>query len=240
MKEQIILSLALLVVLPCHAVAAKASESEPQFYNKGRQYYAAGHYDHARKCLEYTSKKSPSHWPSHYHLANTYMKLGMKPEARESYAECMKNMPDFATYKSCQSAIKAIDQETGARDAASQAAEQRVNAGETEKAVHERLEVDRNEHIRKKIKELKARKEAILEEGRREAAAIRADAERQIEDFARNTNQFIQNSRTGEVRLGITSSQANAIRSEAEVRARQVMSNAEVRARGIQIPREPD
>ena len=240
MKKLIVLSLALLAALPCNIARAKGSESEPEYFKRGRQYYAAGQYDYARKCLEYTSKKDPAHWQSHYHLANTYMKLGMKPEARESYSECIKNMPDFETCKRCQAAIKAIDQETGARDAASLAVEPKVEAKEKEKSVHERLAEDRNEHLRKKIKELKARKEAILEEGRREAAAIRAEAERQIHDVARNTNQFIQNSRTGEVRLGITTSQANAIRAEAEIRARQVMSTAEIRARGVQIPRDPD
>lgn len=218
------------------------------YFTRGCQYYQAGHYEHAQKCFEYIAKKSPKHWPSHYQLANTYMKLGKNMEARAAYDACIHKLPDRKTFQACQAAIKAIDSDTAKREIARMEAERlakegkepEVSAPEPVKSVQEKLADAQDERVRANIKELKAKRDAILEEGRNHAARIRARAEREIDDFARNTNQYIQNSRTGEVRLGITSDQARRIRVQAEEEARRAINTAEIRARGIRIPKEPD
>lgn len=248
MKQQflVILTWALILAIPTPVLAQTAD-----LYKKGCDYYRAGHYKNALRCFSFVTRKRPKFWQAQYHLGHTYMKLGMPMEARAAYDACMQEHPDFKTYKSCQTAIKSIDLDTGRKEAARLAAESAAkNAGDgqpddstpktVKKTAHDRLAEAQAERTRKRIKELTAKRDRILQEGRDAAARIRSEAHQRIAAIEANTNQFVQHSVSGRVRLGLTSAQRNAILAEADNRARAAISDAELRARGIRIPRSPD
>ena len=217
------------------------------YFKDGCAYYKAGHYDHARKCFEFIARTEPKNWAAHYQLANTYLKLGERMKARAAYDACIRKLPDLETAKACQKAIEHIDLQTAneviAADKAKSADTEETKPKEKKLSLEEIRRMDRlsaeKQAYKDKVATLKAKKDEIMREARKEAARIKAEAKERLAEMSRNTNQYVQNSRTGEVRLGVPDSIALPILREAEQRARSVMHQAETRARGIQIPPNP-
>ena len=149
----------------------------------------------------------------HYQLGNTYVQLHRRLEAKEEYSRCLSGMPDATTANYCRKMLESLG---GSHTSTVSPEVQNVktqSSGSSSAA-------DNNQRQR----------DEIITKAEREAAAVRADAERQIKDLTENSQQTITDPETGQRKLGIQPGQVDAIRSEAEERAKRIMQEAKDRA----------
>ncbi|MDR3613293.1 MAG: hypothetical protein P4L53_06990 [Candidatus Obscuribacterales bacterium] len=201
---------ATLVAFTCLLVPAYSANS----YIEGCKSYTAGNYRAAETFFKEAVATYPGNPLVHYQLANTEMGLHKRVEAKAEYTRCMQLHPDFALATSCQKMLVYFNT-TGASHstttvAAAQEPTSSPSSAETEK---------------------EARKQEILRKANAEAAAIRAETEKMIsEGGVPGNQQLVRNRETGEVHIGVTTAQAEAMREEAAARADKVQIAGKDRA----------
>ncbi len=236
-----LISLISLIVLGTgvHPQAVFAANSAQNPYEMGHAYYKKGEYAKARHYYEHVANLKPQYWPVHYALGNTYMKLGELQLAKQSYMSCLIARPDVPTCKNCSKAMEYLNIALAKKEkadldneiATADKTKQPANAPKDTAVVpHE------NSVFEAKVKELTAKRDAILEEGKRQAAAIHAKYEAQFEWIDQNTNQWVRNIETGERRTGLDIHTHANLCAERDHEIKRVTDIAEARARGIQIP----
>lgn len=221
------------------ALPAHAANRDKNPYEMGLEFYQTG--DNVKAChyLEHVAKLKPTFWPAHYALGNTYMKMGKLEMAKSAYMNCLNNMPDVPTCKNCSKAMEylnvAIAEKQRTQDPNS------LISPEVQKKIAQ-VEADNkaeNEAHEARVKIATERRDQILAEGHKEAAAIRNRLAEQLKWIDENTNQYVINRETGVVRTGLDVDTHAELTAECEAQVKRVMELAEARARGIQIPNAP-
>lgn len=214
-------------------------------YDDAVSLYKQGDHKKAASYFAHIIKHKPEHWQSHYYLANIHLKDNNLTEARKYYNSCVVNYPDIPT---CQNIVKALAH-IDKLEAAQRNSPSATTAGNTapadpsldpqEKqrlALADKLAAEESERIDDRTKALKEKKRKILEDGKREADAVIANAQAKLARMHSESNWFVKNTRTGEVSVGLPTFVADQVMAEAYESAKQIRKTAELRARGIRIP----
>lgn len=179
-------------------------------YGQGCQLYKNGNYSAALNDFLRAEAAYPRNPVVHYQLANTYLQLHRRSEAKEEYSRCLSLRPDATTASYCQ---KMMDYLSGGGSSSNTPARAAISKGASD--------------VPPPINDpLASRKEEIMRKAQEEANAIRADADRQIREMSDNTNQRIYNVQTGELATGISTAQSEQIKSEAEEKANRILEQA--------------
>jgi predicted Zn-dependent protease len=199
-----------IVAFTCLLMPAHSANS----YVEGCKSYTAGNY----KAAEIFFKEAVATYPGnplvHYQLANTEMGLHKRVEAKAEYTRCMQLHPDFSLASSCQKMLVYFST-SGASHSATKVAETPATSPAPNSAESEK----------------EARKQEILRKSNAEASAIRAEAEKMIsEGGVPGNQQLVRNRETGEVHIGVTTAQAEAMREEANARADKIQIAGKDRA----------
>lgn len=182
----------------CLPVPAHSANS----YAAGCKSYSAGDYKAAEVFFKDAVSAYPGNALVHYQLANTEMGLHKRVEAKAEYTRCMQLHPDFALASSCQKMLVYFNTSGASHSATTVAASSATSSPSSAES------------------EKEARKQQILSKANAEASAIRAETEKMIsEGGAPGNQQLVRNRETGEVKIGVTTAQAEAMREEAAARA---------------------
>ncbi|MBX9667379.1 MAG: tetratricopeptide repeat protein [Candidatus Obscuribacterales bacterium] len=209
-----------------------SSASATDYYKQACEHYAKGEHHKAKHLFSHITAHRPDHAAALYHLGNTCVKLGHYDEAKSAYERCIE-IADPTTKAHCL---------TGLHHIAQIDVRKKAHADKLAKSESRKLDIEKEAYQAHKTKvlELERKREAILKEARQKADKVIADADRRIEVENESTNQFIQNTVTGEVRIGLTSQEKDDIRGQAHDEAARIMDHAMVIIRGIQTPPEPN
>jgi len=218
---------------------AYAEKADKNPYDMGIEFYQKGEYANARHYLEHVVNLKPNYWPAHYALGNTYMKLGNLEMAKSAYMNCLNQKPDVPTCKNCSKAMEylnvAIAEQKAKTDPNS------LISPELQKKIAQveaqaKAETEAHEA---NVKAATEKRDKILAEGHRQAAAIKAKHEEHLRWIDENTNQYVINRSTGVVRTGLDVDTHAELQAQCDEEVKRVMELAEIRARGIQIPSAP-
>jgi len=194
----------------CLLVPAHSANS----YAAGCKSYSEGDYKAAEVFFKEAVAAYPGNALVHYQLANTEMGLHKRVEAKAEYTRCMQLHPDFSLASSCQKMLVYFNT-SGASHSATTVAATPETSSSPKSADSEK----------------EARKREILSKASAEASAIRAEAEKMIsEGGVPGNQQLVRNRETGEVHIGVTTAQGEAIREEADARADKVLVAGKDRA----------
>lgn len=230
----VLVALCLSLALPAHA-----ANRDKNLYELGLEFYQTGDYVKACLYLEHVAKLKPTFWPAHYALGNTYMKMGKFEMAKSAYMSCLYNKPDIPTCKNCSKAVEFLNIAIAEKEK-NQAPNSLTPPG-TQKKIAQ-VEVDNKaetEAHEAQVKAAIAKRDQILAEGNKEAAALRSKLEEQLRWIDENTNQYVINRETGVVRTGLDVYTHAELTAECDAQVKRVLELAEARARGIQIPGTP-
>lgn len=230
----VLVALCLSLALPVHAAS---QDKNP--YEMGLDFYQSGDFVKACHYLEHVAKLKPTFWPAHYALGNTYMKMGKLEMAKSAYMNCLNNRPDVPTCKNCSKAMEylnvAIAEKQRTQDPNS------LISPEVQKKIAQ-VEADnkaQTEAHEAQVKIATEKRDQIMAEGHKEAAALRNKLAEQLKWIDENTNQYVINRETGVVRTGLDVDTHAELTAECEEQVKRVMELAEARARGIHIPNPP-
>jgi tetratricopeptide (TPR) repeat protein len=93
-------------------------------FERGTELYSKGQLSAAADAFIDSICAQPKAYPSHYALANTYMKMGKMAEAQTEYEMCLENYPDKFTKSNCHKALKYLTgKKTGSAAVADHSAE---------------------------------------------------------------------------------------------------------------------
>lgn len=189
-------------------------------YAQGCESYKKGDYRTALGLFLQAAAAYPKSAVVHYQLANTYLQLHNRSQAKESYSRCLSNNPDVKTAEYCR---KMVDFLSGTR------INQTAQGPKSSDKKPFESEANAESHQDKSQRELDERKARIMEKAEEEAKVIRAEADRQIKEMNQNTNQLVRDPQTGELSTGISSREVDQIKGEAEARAKKIIDQAQDR-----------
>jgi tetratricopeptide (TPR) repeat protein len=84
---------AVIFLLSCWSFASAPPAVADDNFANGCRYYNVKKYAQAETFLNDTVRRFPAYWPGHYYLANTYLALGRREEARKEYDACITSQP---------------------------------------------------------------------------------------------------------------------------------------------------
>ncbi len=230
----VLVALCLSFALPAHA-----ANRDKNLYELGLEFYQTGNYVKACLYLEQVARQMPTFWPAHYALGNTYMKMGKLEMAKSEYMSCLYNKPNIPTCKNCSKAVEylnvAIAEKQKNQDPNALISPE-VPKKIAKVEVDNKLETEAHEA---QVKTAIAKRDQILAEANKEAAALRRKLEEQLRWIDENTNQHVINRETGVARTGLDDITHAELTAECDAQVKRVLELAEVRARGIQIPKTP-
>jgi tetratricopeptide (TPR) repeat protein len=205
---------------PCLAVDA---------YRQGADSYRRGDYRTALSFLLRAASTYPNNAAVHYQLANTYLQLHRRSEAKNEYVRCLTLNPDPTTADYCRRMVAFLGGGQISRGSSMSRSEdhQLASAGSSSSGTAYDSPQEKAAMERERLKE------QILMKAAAEARAIREEAEQRIKEISETTNQLVIDRETGEVSTGISAVEAKAIRDEAEARARQILWQAEDRVKHL-------
>jgi predicted Zn-dependent protease len=179
-------------------------------YADGCKSYSAGDYKAAENSFREAVAAYPGNPVVHYLLANTEIGLHKRVEAKAEYSRCLQLHPDPSTASHCQKMLAFLNNTGTSRSVTAVASAPSPSAAETEK---------------------ETKKQEIIRKANAEAAAIREEVEKQIaEGGAPGNQQLVRNRETGEIKVGVSSTQAEIMREEANARAEKIQLAGKDRA----------
>lgn len=229
-----LVALLLSIGLPAHA-----ANRDKNLYELGLEFYQTGDYVKACLYLEHVARLKPTFWPAHYALGNTYMKMGKLEMAKSAYMSCLYNKPNIPTCKNCSKAVDYLITAIAEKEKNQDPNALVSPVGQKKIA---QVEVDNKAETEAHVAQVKtalAKRDQILAEGEKEAAALRSKLEEQLRWIDENTNLHVINRETGVVRTGLDVYTHAELTAECDAQVKRVLELAEVRARGIQIPKAP-
>jgi hypothetical protein len=188
--------------------------------------YAQGDYVAAKVQFLQLIKANPT-WQAYYQLANCYVQIKDAKGAVKAYQDCLSLKPPAETKKMCDQALQYLAKNSLAPAPAPPAAAAKPAAPEAappgQQAPSPRQQA------------LMAQRERILEEAKKQADAIRAQAKTELEEEQANSNQrYIYPD--GTVHTDIDPAVSARIQGDAETRAQRVMDDARRRADSLTSP----
>lgn len=219
---------------------ALAEKSNKNPYQMGLEFYKNGDFVKARHYLEHVAKLKPTYFPVHYALGNTYMKMGDLEKAKASYMDCLNNTPDIATCLHIKTAMEYLNtagaEKLKTPNAPNVASTPEIEAKVAKAEAEEKILAEAHEA---KVKIATEKREKILDEAQKQVAAIKARYEEQYRWIDQNTNQWVINRETGEIRTGLDKHTHADLQAQCDEEVKRVLDIAESKARGIQIPTLP-
>ena len=189
-------------------------------YTRGCESYKRGDYRTALGLFLQAAATYPKSAVVHYQLANTYLQLHNRSQAKEAYSRCLSNNPDVKTVEYCR---KMIDFLSGTR--INQTA-QGPKSGDKKPFESQAPAESYQDKARRELDERKAQ---FMEKAEEKAKTIRDEADRQIKEMNQNTNQLVRDPQTGDLSPGISSREADQIKGEAEAQAKKIIDQAQDR-----------
>jgi len=191
-------------------------------YSQGCQSYSKGDYQTALSFFLKATAAYPTSPAVHYQLANTYLQLHRRAEAKQEYSRCLSNNPDAKTAEYCRKMVNYLGggQPTQATSATGAGLKQPSKPGSS----------SADSPTTKAALERERRKAEIVSKAEADANAIKDEAKRQIKELEENSQQVIRDPQTGLPTTGIPPAQSKAIMDEAEERANRIIQQAKDRA----------
>jgi tetratricopeptide (TPR) repeat protein len=192
-----------LVALSSLAVCCYAQDA----YTLGSKSAQKGDFRTAAGYFEKVVAASPGNPVAHYQLANCYIQLHRRVEAKNEYQKCLSLHPDSVTQGYCEKmlAVMGGSQSSGSATPAS---------GSTQQAAGASAGND-------------ARKQEVLKQAQQEADKIKQQAEEQLKQLQQNTSERVWGNGYGQ-------QQKDQIMGEAEAKAKKILDQAQDRVKHMQ------
>lgn len=202
--------------------ATTPARAEDNDWGRANEEYSKKNWSGARSFLLKYLKDNATAYQAHYLIANCYLQLGDKANAKRSYAMALANRPDATTKERCLKAIERISQIlTAAPSPAASSA-----------PAPERPHTSAPSGKEMRIKQLEADIENIQKAADSETAKIRQEAKTAIENYTESNGRWWRDRETGERHFGLSKQWEQELQAPYSARIDKIIQDTEARIAG--------
>ncbi len=147
-------------------------------FERGTELYSKGQLSAAADAFIDSICAQPKAYPSHYALANTYMKMGKMAEAQTEYEMCLEMYPDKVTKSNCHKALKYL---TGTKTGSAAVAVER-----SAESLNSMLSSEGSRRAAAAQAAVEAQRAALAAHAARSAEKVKENTKAQIESMKEN------------------------------------------------------
>lgn len=205
-------------------------QAEDSDWGRANEEYSKKNWSGARSFLLKYLKDNATAYQAHYLIANCYLQLGDKANAKRSYAMALANRPDATTKERCLRAIERISQILTAPQSPSSSSSSSSSSSAASGLDKPHASTPSGKEMR--IKQLEVDIENIQKASDSETAKIRQEAKTAIENYTESNGRWWRDRETGERHFGLSKQWEQELQAPYSARIDKIIQDTEARIAG--------